>query len=97
MRVRLMPDAERDLVEIIDWIAKDNPARAVSFAQELKDKCLELEHSRGYPFVPRYERRGVRRKVHRDYLIFYRVEKSHVAVLRVLHGGRDYVPLLFPN
>jgi plasmid stabilization system protein ParE len=98
MKVRLMPGAERDLDEIVDWIAKDNPTRAVTFAQELKEQCLELGGSpRGYPLVPRYERRGVRRKVHRSYLIFYRIEKSHVAVLRILHGARDYIPLLFPN
>lgn len=35
MKVRLSAEAERDLEEIGDWIARDNPARALRFVGEL--------------------------------------------------------------
>jgi toxin ParE1/3/4 len=32
-----------------------------------------------------------------DYLIFYRILNDTVEILHVLHGARDYEPILFPN
>jgi plasmid stabilization system protein ParE len=36
---------------------------------------------------------GIRRAVHKRYLIFYRVGKS-VEVLRIIHGARNYEAML---
>jgi plasmid stabilization system protein ParE len=36
----------------------------------------------------------VRKRVHRDYLIFYRVEAEQVQIIRVVHGSRDWVSVL---
>ncbi len=47
-----------------------------------------------FPLVPRYERKGIRRRVHGAYQIFYRVDGEPVYVIRVLHGARDYEALL---
>ena len=47
-----------------------------------------------FPLVPRYERKGIRRRVHGAYQIFYRVDGELVHVIRVLHGARDYEALL---
>lgn len=47
--------------------------------------------------VPRYAQKGVRRRVHDNYQIFYRADDSEVFVIRVLHGARDYAALLFPE
>jgi toxin ParE1/3/4 len=47
--------------------------------------------------VPRYEHHGIRRCVHADYLISYRVGTELVEVIHILHGAQDYEPLLFPN
>jgi toxin ParE1/3/4 len=52
---------------------------------------------RAYPLVPRYEHLGVRRRSYRDYLIFYRIAGGRIEVLHVLHGARDYEPILFPE
>jgi len=35
--------------------------------------------------------------VHGNYLIFYVVGRTEVRILRVLHGARDFEPLLFPG
>jgi len=45
--------------------------------------------------VPRYERRGYRRRVHSNYLTFYRVDNDRVSIVRILHGAMDYAALLF--
>ncbi len=98
MIVELTREAERDLERIGDYIARDNPARAVTFLRELRDKCLSLaEMPERFPLVPRYEAVGVRRRVHGRYLIFYRVEADRVAVVHVLHGAQDYEAILFPS
>jgi toxin ParE1/3/4 len=39
----------------------------------------------------------LRRAVHGNYLIFYRVDPDHVVVVHVLHGARDYDAILFPE
>ena len=68
----------------------------MSFIEELRDRCLSLADTPlAFPLVPRYERSGVRRRVHGNYLIFYRVEAKQVVVLHVLHGAMDYAGLLF--
>jgi toxin ParE1/3/4 len=52
---------------------------------------------RAYPLVPRHENSGVRRVPHGDYLIFYRVTADTVEILHILHGARDYEPIMFPD
>lgn len=98
MIVYLSAEAEQDLERIADYIALDNPARAVSFLQELRSKCLALaDMPERFPLVPRYEASGVRRRGHGNYLIFYRVEPEKVVIVHVLHGAQDYSAILFPN
>ena len=96
MRLEFAPEARADLIAIGDWIAQDNPTRAESFIEELAGAASVLtDQPRGFPLVPRYEHRGVRRRAWRDYLIFYAVDPDRVFVLRILHGAQDYEPLLF--
>ncbi len=97
MIVHISAEAEADLESIGDHIARDNPVRAESFIQELRARCAELsEVPHAFPLVPRYESRGVRRRVHGNYLIFYRVLGYRIVVIHVLHGATDYAPILFP-
>lgn len=42
MRGEITPLARRDLLEIGDYIARDNPRRALSFVEELTRHCLAL-------------------------------------------------------
>ncbi len=98
MKVRLTAEAERDLETIGDWIARDDPRRALSFVGELRDACLGIaDFPARFPLVPRYEAQGVRHRVHGNYLIFYRVEAEEVVVIHVLHGAMDYAGSLFPE
>lgn len=98
MIVHLTAEAEYDLETIGDYIARDNPARALTFLQELRSKCLGLaDMPERFPLVPRYEVSGVRRRVHGDYLIFYKVEPEKVVIIHILHGAQNYSAILFPS
>lgn len=98
MKVVFAPAAEHDLLEIGQRIPPDNPARAVSFVDELIDHCLTLaEMPRRNPLVPRYEHWGIRRAVHKSHLIFYRVRSETIEIVHVLHGAMDYESILFPS
>lgn len=49
------------------------------------------------PFgAKRYEHHGIRRCVHANYLIFYRVQSQQIDVIHILNGAQDYETLLFP-
>lgn len=100
MRVVITAAAKLDLFNIGEDIRREAPSRADPFVQTLVDHCEQLaEMPRRYPLVPRYEDQGVRRCVHGNYLIFYRVhaELELVEVIHILYGRRDYEPLLFPD
>lgn len=95
MRVRLTLRAEADLDGIAAYIARDNPRRAATFVEDLYDKCMTLaDMPVAFPPIPRYEVLGVRRRAHGDYLILFTVRGKTISVLRVLHGARDYLPLV---
>ncbi|SCX47766.1 type II toxin-antitoxin system RelE/ParE family toxin [Nitrosospira sp. Nsp1] len=88
-RIVWRPIAEADLDSIIDYIAQDNPNKAETFGQELRDKTLPLaQHPKlgrtGRPGLPVFLRELI---THRNYIVFYRVldEARTVEILRVKH------------
>jgi plasmid stabilization system protein ParE len=46
MRAHLTPQAEIDLEEVGDYIALDNPGRAVSFIREIRQHCEKIAADR---------------------------------------------------
>lgn len=97
-KVILTAAARADLLAIGRHIAADNPTRAITFVDELLDRCGQLgDTPQAFPLVPRYANRAARRRVHGNYLIFYRIGRGAVEVLHILHGARDYESILFPE
>jgi addiction module RelE/StbE family toxin len=95
LKVAFTAEARADLGRIGDYIAKDSPTRAHAFVRTLQEKALQLaDMPHDFPLIPRYEKRGVRRYVCRNYLILYRIEEDQVVVIHVLHGAQDYEALL---
>jgi toxin ParE1/3/4 len=89
MRVRLTPLAEADIEGIGDRIAERNPARAVSYVRELRERCRSIgEFPHAGPPRPQWGE-GIRIAVHGKYVIVYRVRDEAVQILRVVHGARD--------
>ena len=91
---RLRPKAVEDLEAIGDYIADDNPARAVSFVEELLDRCGRIAAQ------PRaYTRRddlapGLRQAVHGNCLILFTPEDGTVVIERIVHGARRLEDLI---
>jgi toxin ParE1/3/4 len=98
MKLVLTDEARADLLRIADRIARDSPRRAVTFVDEIEARCVQIpKMPRAHPLLPGREASGLRRVVHGNYLIFYRVEPDQVVVVHILHGARDYQAILFPE
>ena len=90
--------AEVDLEAIGDWIAQDNPKRALTFVSELRQRCEALALAPlGFPLVMGHAQTGIRVRSYRSYLIFYRPVAETIEVLHVLHSARDYDAIVFPD
>ena len=97
-KLLLSPRAEADLVEIGAYIAQDNPERAESFIDELRE-FLTTVATNPYIGRPRDDmRKGVRSVPFAgySYMIYYRVvaRAKGAKIERVLHGARDVLRLL---
>jgi len=98
MNVVLTQRATNDLISIQQYISQRNPERAESFAEEILDRCYGLaDMPTAFPLVLRYERYGIRRRSHGNYLIFYRIFGERIEVIHILHGAREYFPPLLPE
>ncbi len=96
MRFRFSRRAEIDIAEIGDFIARDNPRRALSFVAELRSRCRALvEFPEAYPLRPEFGA-GVRVAVHGNYLIFYLIRGQVLEIRRVIHGARRLSEGRFP-
>ena len=94
MRLRFRNEALSDLEEIGDYIAADNPLRAVSFVAELRAHCERLLLSPQMHTVRRSLPGNVRIAPHGRYLIVYREINEAVEIVRIFHGSRDIDALL---
>jgi toxin ParE1/3/4 len=86
--VRFSKLAEADLAAIGNWIARDNPPRAVTFIQDMRRACQLIGDN---PVM--YEKvegttSGTRRMVFAPYVIFYRDLPNHIMIGRVQHGAQ---------
>lgn len=88
------PKAEHDLEDIADYIAADNPRRAVSFVRELRERCFALgtlpASARPFPALAP----DAHILPYRNYVILYRNLPRHVSIERIVHGARDIMALL---
>ena len=89
MRVCFTPLAATDLENIADYIALDNPHRAISFVQEIKLQCQKIglapsAYSTRSEIAP-----GLRSCAFSRYVIFFQMEPDHVLIARILHSAMD--------
>jgi len=83
------PAALADLAAIGDYIAEDNPDRALTFVAELETKAARVAE-RPLSFPARDDiSPGLRAALHGRYLILFRDLPDEVRVVRVIHGARD--------
>jgi toxin ParE1/3/4 len=92
------PEAQGDLFDLYDYIAvRSSPARAMRYIKRIEKTCISLETlpergTRREDLRPGLRVMGFEHRV----LIAFRVDPASVAILRILHGGRN-VELAFPK
>jgi toxin ParE1/3/4 len=90
------PLAEHDIEEIGDYIALDDPYRAVSFIREIREQCFNIiDKPEAAPLRPELGE-GIRMVPFGRYLIFYTFAVDLIRIERVLHGARN-IPALFDD
>ena len=85
------PAARDDLHDIVIFIARDNPERAMSFGYQLISQTDRLQESpESGRIVPEYENQLLREIILRPYRIVYRVnhDRKLCEIARVWHSAR---------
>lgn len=86
MKVVFASDALRDLERIGDWIAENNPRRALSYVRELRARARSLGHwPLRYPAIGNDPR--LRCAPHGAYNIHYVALEDRVLIWRIIHSA----------
>jgi toxin ParE1/3/4 len=84
--------AESDLIDILEYIADDNPAPALATIDHIEaaaDRLTQFPLSGREGSVPNTRELPIPGL---PFLIIYRVREATIEVLRVLHGARQWPP-----
>lgn len=93
MRVEFSSFIEGDLDAIADYIAQDNPMRALSFLAEIRAKLHAVgNHPLLYQLRPEIGE-DARMALAGRYVILFRIVDEVVRIERVVYGGRDLLAL----
>ena len=100
MKIRLSPEAIKDLKEIKDYIEQDlsNPTAAQNVIMKIiKDYTrLEMTPNIGIPLSKKVGfETDFRFIVSGSYLVFYKTDNEYVSIYRILYSRRDYLRLIF--
>lgn len=100
-RVIITPDASADLIELKNYIANTlkAPDTALKYIRGIRQ---EVEKLQTFPAAiapvddEPWHSRGIRRKVYKNFYIYYRVDESKkiVYVLNVIYARRDQLKAL---
>ena len=96
MKLKLTKQSKRDLDEIWDYIAQDNPDAADGFIESVYEKCCLIAER---PKIGRERHElvaGIRSFPVGNYLIFYHLQDKAVIIDRILSGYRDLPSFFSP-
>jgi toxin ParE1/3/4 len=92
VRIEWLPEAARNLTAQLEWIAERAPWAAIDVGDAVHAVVGRLAD---HPALGRPGRVPATRGlvvVGRPYVVVYRIERSIVLVLRVLHGAQRWPP-----
>lgn len=89
MKVGFSPLSRTDLMTIADFIAVDNPRRALSYIGEIEARCLRIEDAPRSGILRNDIAEGLRSIPFGAYLIFYRVLAEEIRIERIIHSARN--------
>jgi toxin ParE1/3/4 len=98
VKVIWAPLAERRALEAVDYIARERPAVAAAWLEELLEKTAGLSRfPRRGPEVPEIARPSYREIQHPPYRVIYRVDTAQVVILTLRHWRRAWDPSEVPD
>jgi toxin ParE1/3/4 len=89
MKIIFSEEADLDLLQIHTYLGARSRAAALSLASTFNKKFESLAR---FPFLGRERAAfasGLRSVVVENYVIFYRIERDQISIVRVLDGRRD--------
>lgn len=94
-----LPIAQKDLIEIIEYIQQDNPSAALELLNKIEETISKLEYFLYMGTQPKdslLQYKGYRILIIDSFLVFYVVKEneSEVEIRRIIHGKRKYSFLL---
>ena len=89
-RLEWRPEAESDLLDIVIYIAEDNPDAAQELKDEIDAKAAKLpDHPKLYKSSQRVE--GLREMIVRsNYIVLYRETDELVEIVNVVHARMQF-------
>ncbi|QDT35813.1 type II toxin-antitoxin system RelE/ParE family toxin [Stratiformator vulcanicus] len=92
---RFSPLAEKDLLELFEYITQRRSSSAVRLRDRLLTVTQDLARNpRMAPHHPPFESQGVRVFPVKPYVICYREAPDGVEIIRILHAARDIDAIL---
>ena len=88
--VHYAPEADDDLVGIVEYIARDKPDAARNWYHKIRETCetLATQPEMGEP-RPGFGVPGCRSFSVGNYVIFFRAMEDGIEISRIIHGNRD--------
>ncbi len=96
-KIEYLPGAQKDIINIVDYIKLDNPSAALNFLDKLDESISKLAD---FPLLgigpkdSRLQLLNYRMLIVDNYLVFYVLKDDTVEIRRVIHGKRKYDFLL---
>lgn len=88
-RYLISPLAEQDIEAIGDYIAKDNPHRALTYIAELRSQCTKIASSpKAFRSRPELGD-NIQSCAYGNYVIFFTDNCDMLCIVRVLHSAMD--------
>lgn len=97
LTIRYLSTAQRDLLEIFEYIRKDRPEAASGLLEKFDKSIAALAANPYLGVIPkdeRLKRLGYRILVVDKYLVLYVLKPKTVQIRRIIHGARRYSFLL---
>lgn len=83
------PRSHKDFAEILDYFGETDADSALDFVTRLQLACDQLAQMPGMGRKRDKLARGLRSFPVEKYVIFYRIVKDDIEIVRVLHSARD--------
>ena len=91
--IEYLPIAEKDLIEILEYVQIDNPVAALQLLEEIDKAISKLAYFHYMGYIPKDQRLiqlNYRTLVVENYRVFYVVLDEIIEIRRILHGKRKY-------